>query len=206
MHACNITSNDSKTSSATDFSCPGTSKGIQIDSAPRQKSSILTDNTGATLSAHANVGPFIAEGYLEAGNGTSSDLQISSATDMSCSGTTRGMQINFTTGQTSSNLVGIIGATLTFHADAMREDYMNAGKCGNVNASKRENSSYIKICSERHLGESSSFDATRGCFETSGAALRESELVVADIGGNARFFDDSAWCVLSFSRVVCLTI
>eukprot|EP01052_Picozoa_sp_SAG31_P014656 SAG31_NODE_918_length_11020_cov_14.801392_14_plen_142_part_00 len=60
VHANYDTSRALQISSAVDPNNSGTSKGIQIDSAPWQTSSILTDNTGATLSAHANVRPFIA--------------------------------------------------------------------------------------------------------------------------------------------------
>ena len=100
----------------------------------------------------------------------------------------------------SSNLASDSGATFTFHVDAMPEENVNAGKRGNVTASNPEHSSSVKIRTNRHLGDSSVFSATGGCFETSGAVLRELELLVADIGCNEGFSYDSAWCVLSFHR------
>ena len=113
----NGTSTSLQISSATNMSRSGTTRDMQINFSARQMSNNLASGTGATLTYRSNVGPFIPEDCVEAGNGASIDFQISPATDMSRSGTTRDMQISFTGRQTSSNIAGGTGATLKCHAD-----------------------------------------------------------------------------------------
>eukprot|EP01050_Picozoa_sp_SAG11_P018014 SAG11_NODE_2665_length_3116_cov_2.047398_2_plen_261_part_00 len=107
------TFSDLQISSAPDMSCSETIRGIQMKFTAHHMSIKLAGGTGATLTCRTNVGPVIAKDSVETGNGTSTSLQISSATNLGRSGTTRGMQINFTGRQTSSNLAGGSGATLT---------------------------------------------------------------------------------------------
>eukprot|EP01052_Picozoa_sp_SAG31_P042821 SAG31_NODE_6924_length_1848_cov_17.412236_1_plen_162_part_10 len=109
----NGTSTSLQISSATSLSGSGTTRGMQINFSARQMSSNLAGGSGATLTCRSNVGPFIVKDSVESGNGTSTNLQISSATNLSGSGTTRGMQISFSARQMSSNLAGGSGATLT---------------------------------------------------------------------------------------------
>ena len=195
----NGTSTSLQISSATNLSRSGTTRGIQMKFTARQMSSNLASGTGATLTYRSNVGPFIPEDCVEAGNGASIDFQISSATDMSRSGTTRGMQMKFSARQMSNNLAGGTGATLTCHVDSMPEDYVSAGKHGNVAVSNHENSSSSKTCTDQHSRDSRGFDTSANCSKTSVAAL-DLEVAVADIGGDEGFCDDSIECVLSFQR------
>eukprot|EP01052_Picozoa_sp_SAG31_P032710 SAG31_NODE_3614_length_4066_cov_16.818755_4_plen_382_part_01 len=126
----NATSSDLQIRYGTDMGCSKTTRGMQVNFFPRITSSGVPGGTTCSLTRHADAKAFIPEDSMETGNGTSSDLQISSATDMSCSGTTKGMQIDFTAGYTSSNLAGGTGATLTRHVDAkafIREDRKDGG-------------------------------------------------------------------------------
>ena len=114
----NATSRDVQISSTTDVSSSGTTKGVQMNFIPRITLSGLPGGTWASLTRHVDVKAVIPKDCVETAEGTFNDLQISSAPDMSCSETTKGMQISFTAGQTSSNLAGGIGATFTCHANA----------------------------------------------------------------------------------------
>eukprot|EP01052_Picozoa_sp_SAG31_P058999 SAG31_NODE_18337_length_640_cov_0.706100_1_plen_168_part_10 len=113
----NATSSDSEISSTTDMSSSGTYKGVQINFFPRITSSGLPGGTGASLARHVGAKAFITEDFVKTRNGAFADFQISPATNVSCSETTRGIQIHFTAGQTSSKLAGGTGATLTRHVD-----------------------------------------------------------------------------------------
>eukprot|EP01052_Picozoa_sp_SAG31_P029161 SAG31_NODE_2877_length_4965_cov_15.095767_2_plen_421_part_00 len=200
VNAGKVTASDFKLRYAAELSCPGTSKGIQIHFARHHKSSNLPSGTCATIFAHADTGSSIAEVHTDPINVTSGDLKISSATYPCSSGTTKGMQIDFAPWQTSNNLAGGTGATLSTHVVAMQEDYVNAGECGNVTTSNHEHSSSVKIRTNRHSGDSSVFSASAGCSKTFDAVLRDSELAAVDMGGNEWFFDDSIQCVLLFQR------
>eukprot|EP01050_Picozoa_sp_SAG11_P018013 SAG11_NODE_2665_length_3116_cov_2.047398_1_plen_377_part_00 len=138
METRNGTSGDLQISSATNLSCSGTTRGMQMKFSARQTSSNLVGGSGATLTCRNNVGPFIATDSVETGNGTSGDLQISSATNLSGFGTSNGIQIDSAPHHKSSILGDSTGATLTCHSE-VGPCHTDVGPCSmefNVNAGK----------------------------------------------------------------------